>query len=233
MGLAFPLRSSACLSSAAPVMGVSNLGLSTLSFDLVNLESLMLLRCLARSDSPLSVLMQSHIDLTLSLQDYARLGSMVFVFGLARTGFVSVVPVTDAVTLGFAVPVRSFACLESVLSVLDFGSLGSLVLFQGLSHFESSVSICGVARVGSVFALSLIDTCTLGSTLSVRSFACLGSLLLTLDLAHMGSLMLLRSCAHLGSAVLAVGLSRPGLVFALSVVDATSLGFSLPARCLA
>lgn len=128
---------------------------------------------------------------------------------------------------------RSFARLGSVALTYDLSSTELSTSIQGFSHLDFIPLVTGLTRVGFVFALSVTECSTLGSSSFVRSWLHTGLAALASDFTHGGSAPSSQQHACLGLALLVVGMSCLGLVFALSVIESSTLGLLLFPRSFA
>ena len=80
---------------------------------------------LARFGSAVAVLDSVHPGSSLSLRNFARLGSALTLCGFARFG--SSLAALDVVQLGSALSLRSFARLGSAVALLGMGRFGSVL----------------------------------------------------------------------------------------------------------
>ena len=241
------LRHFACMGPLLFVCGLSRSELLTSLFDAGHLDSSLFARSFTRLGLFLLVLDVAHCDLSMLTRDFVRPESAILVSGLSCAGSVFVLPLIDCVTLGSTPSAQSFACPGFVSFVLDASRLGSLMLTRDFVRPGFAVFVLGLSRVGFVFLLSLIDFGHFGPSMSLQSYSQLGFAPFSMDLVmtgpavfvrsfsqvdlvpsilnfvHIGFFMSARQYCRMGSALLAIGLTRPGLVFALLLIDSAHL----------
>ena len=137
------------------------------------------------------------------LRSYGRCGSTLFVFGIARSGSLFFLPVTDTSHLGSFPPLRSFTHLESSVPAFDSLQLGFSLSLRALSKSGSVVFAFGAGRCGLL--ASVLDFAHLGLLPPLRSHAKLGSFLSVFDLLMPGFPTPMRTFARTGSSSLASG----------------------------
>lgn len=91
-----------------PLLGVSKLDLLPSVFDNALLNSSMLLHSFACLDLVLLVLDHASIGLSFLVQSFARLGSSMFIGGVAQIRSLRALSVVEIANLGSSLSVRSF-----------------------------------------------------------------------------------------------------------------------------
>ena len=161
----------------------------------------------------------------------AHLGSPAFLYGLACSGSVSLLPVVACAHSGPLLLLHSIGCPGSSILALAFGHLGFSLFLQSSSRMGPAVLAFGMTDVG--VSPLLLDFVQSGSALFARSLTCPELIpsvpdLLCLDLAPS-----LRTFGHPDSLALVPGSSCLGFVFLLSVAASTTLGSFLSLRSIA
>ena len=184
-----------------------------------------------------------HLGSPALLHSFACSGSLAFTFGMSRPGFLSSMPVVDAVKLGFLLSLRSLVCSGLVVLVLDPLRLGPFLLLHTYACLDSSFPAVGVTSVGLLLLLPVVGIATFGLMLSVhnfawldltvlvpdflhpglsisfKSFACVDLVVPASDSLHLGPPLFFRSFAQPEFAASISGMSCSGLVSSLSVVS--------------
>ena len=184
--------------------------------DTTRTESFPSLQSFSHIDSALPVCDFHMLDLSTFSHDIACFGFLLPISGLSCSGFVFVLSLVDCGHLGFPLPVRSFIHPESLLFILDHTNFEPFLLPQSIAHLDSFVFLMALAKPGS--PILAFDCAVSGSTLSLRSLACFDLLILLLDASTLGLLTFVHSYSHMGFRLPAIGLTRTGSVFALSLM---------------
>ena len=225
------LVDAATFSSLLSIQSLTCMGFAAPAMDFLRLDFSISIRSSGRVGSAVSAFDFLRLDFALFLRSYSRLDPSAFIPGLTRFDFLP--SVFDAMTLGFTLSLQSHAYLGPSSPALDVAHMGLLTLVRNPVCFDFFVSVFGCSRPGSVFSLPVMDTVTIGSSFSPHSFARFGSFVLTLDFVKIDSSLLLRQFAYAEPTVFLFGLSRPDLVFALSVVDVAIVELLLSLQSLA
>lgn len=166
---------------------------------------------------------------SLSLRNFARLGSAFSLFGALRGGPASIggsLSVMENGNMGSALSLRSFVRMGSSLSMCSFVSFGSSLALRTYSRLGSSVSVNGRARFGS--AVSVVECTNMASALSVRSFARIGATMSIYDFVAVGSSLSVRRFSRLGSSFSVFGRCQLGST--ISVFDSVCVGSAISLR---
>lgn len=276
------LRSLAWTGSTAPILGLSRLGsLFFLSaIDKAALGSFPLIQSSAHLGPFLLALGPCSAGSSLPAHTLARAGLVASTSGLSRVGLVSFLPVVDSCTMGslpssqslacadlpvpaadlaligFAMLLRSFACLGPSALALNLVRSGSSVSARSSAQLAPGMPFVGISRVGPVFSLSVphatefgsppplrssaqvdsppfvLDAASFDSTSSVRSPVRLSPAPLISDHGHVGLPPSPQGLGRTGPAASVLGLQRPGPVSSLPVIDLTSSGLPLSLRSM-
>eukprot|EP00435_Cladocopium_sp_Y103_P000288 s4706_g1.t1 len=202
------------------VIGKACCGFLLPLLDLTRSEPFLSIRSLACSESTLLVLDAAHLELSTLLQNFQCSDPTAPALGLSCLGFVFLLSLIDAATLG-----SSLCCVRTDLAMLllDLNNLGLVMLLRDVAKSDSALFAVGISRLGSCSSLLVIDSNSLDFPMLVRSFACLELLLLALDYMTTGLLVSMQSLVCPGDDLFLVGLSRIGFVFFLLLVDAAHL----------
>ena len=216
-------------------------GLFSLVLASNRLASLLLPRSLGRSDSGSPVPSPCRMGSLTLPRGPGQADSTVLAWGLTRLGSVFLSSVCSTIHLDSLLLTRSSACAEATaltpgLAHMEFlpplrsyhcPELSALVLdflHPDLIMSARKSTCCGFplsASHASRFASSpSVPNCAHpGLSAPLRSLARAGSACSVLRFAESGSSLSLRSTGQADAAISAAGLSRPGLAFALPVID--------------
>eukprot|EP00435_Cladocopium_sp_Y103_P006375 s4706_g2.t1 len=199
--------------------------------DTTRTESFPSLQSFSHIDSAIPVYDFQMVDSSTFSHDIAWFGFTLPISGLSCSGFVFVLLLVDCGHMGFLLPVRTFIHPESLLLVIDFTRLEPFLPPQSVAQLDSFLLLLELARPG--FVLLALDCAVSGSTTSLRSIACFDLLILLLEASTLGLLMFMQSYSHMGFRLPAIGLTRTGSVFALSLMGAIHVEPSSFIRSLA
>ena len=169
-----------------------------------------------------------------SMRSFVRPDFAVSLLGSSRVGLVFSMLVVDMNQLDFVLLVKSFIHMDSLMPVFDFSEVDLLLPLRSLAQMGLTSLVLLVSHIDSVFSLLVMDMLPLESLMSSHSFGQVGLLLLLFDMMKAGSMLLPQSPARLDLTLFVLGPSRFGPVFALSVVDSSSLEsapFARPFLC--
>ena len=167
----------------------------------------------------------------LSSHSTARLGSLVFLYGLGCSGSVSLLPVVACTHSDSFLLLHSIGCPGSSILALAFGHLGLSPLLQSSSRLGPAVLVFGVTDFG--VSPLVLDSAQPGSAIFARSLTRPGLVPSVPDLLHLDLSPSLRSAGHPDSLMLVPGSSCLGFVFLLSVAAGTTLDSLLSLRSIA
>ena len=225
-----PPHSSAQLGLTVFIWGLSCLGsASSLSAMEINtLGPALSLRSFVRLGLAASASDLLRLGLVLSPQSSGCADFTLFVMGLARSALM--LSVLDSTHPGSCLFIRSSARLNSAVPALDPLRIDLLIFSRSFGRTGPTVSPYGLGRAGSVSSPSVMTAMHLELSLFLHSSGHSGSPMSLLDLLHLDPPVSLQSFFQLGPTVFSSGLACVGLVFSPSIIDATNLGLSLPAR---
>lgn len=141
-------------------------------------------------------------------------------------------PAPDLVMVGPLVLLRALSHLGTTSPALDFTQLGSVLPLHAVGCLGSSLPTPGLACAGFFFSLPVLDVACLAPAILARSFSQFGVVIPILDHGHLNLPPLLRSHAWFEVSLSVLGLSRPGFVSPLLVIDLTQLGVSPATRSI-
>ena len=133
---------------------------------------------------------------------------------------------SDMVSLGFFLPLRSHICLELIPSTLDFSNLGLNLSARHVTRFGLTLPASSRTSPGPL--LSALDSLQPELPLFARSMARVGLVLLALDPLHLGLLPSARQLARLDFTPFAS--SRATFDSSLPALDLLNPGLSPSAR---
>ena len=207
---------------------LSCLDVLLLLFGFDHLSSPPLLRALAHPGLPALLFAAMHMDMGLPILDFGLLGASLPIRCASRPEVA--LPAHDHLCFDALPLARSPARLDFLVLVLDVSYPGSSPTARNLARIGFIASTSGLSRTGFVSLLSASEGSMPDAPLPLRAPAKLEIPFAVPEPAHLSSLMLLQSCFRLGSTVFTMGLSRPGPVSPLPVVDVVHLASFLPLR---
>lgn len=255
LGFHLTLRRWTCLDLSVLLFGISRMGscFSLPILDLSSSDASLILRSLACPEASTFVLTASQLDAPSVLQAFTCPGLQFLLSGMAGSGISGdLLLALDFSNLGFSSLTRFFDKLDFTCSALDFVhfaltmslhhlahldfSLPSVdashldlpLLLQSFASYESSLLLFGLARLGFLSMLPVQDCVHLEVLFSIRSFSYFGLALLTSESFRLGLFSLMRCLS--GCSMLASGVSRVDLLFALPLIESAMLDLSFSPR---
>lgn len=247
MGFSLLLRAFAHLELTALISGLFRLGLAFVLpvVDVSSFEPSFFLQSPSQVGFVVSPLDLAACDPTPFVRSFAYPGSAPSVSDFLRLGFFSSArspmhvelfllvlstarpesfpPVADSAHAGFCALLQSLARVGPASSTLNFATMGLSMFVRSSVQCGFNLSVMGIVHTDSLFILSVMGAVELGLASSAHSFSRLGLAMFLFDSAQIDPSASTRNPARAEPSVLAFGLSRPGFVFVLSVVDRTCL----------
>lgn len=251
MGFSLLLRTFAHLELTALISGLSRLGLAFVLpvVDVTSFEPSLFLQSPSQLGFVVSALDLAACDPTPFVRSFAYPGSSLSVSDFLRLGFFSSArspmhielfllllhtarpesfpPVAGWVHPGFFALLQSLARVGPASSALNFATIGLSMFVRSHVQYGFNLSVMGIVHTDSVSFLSIMGVAELGLASSAHSFSRLGLAMFLFDSAQIDPSASTRNPARAEPSLLAFGLSRPGFVFVLSVVDSTFLDPSM------
>ena len=218
-GSTLPVHGSARAGLATLAFGLSRVGFvsSLLVVDVAQPEFLVPLRSHGCPGSSCSALSLAIVGPSLLSRNAGRVELAAPAMGSSRFGLV--MSALDLATIGLMLLLRSYACPGPALFALSSVRVSLSMPVRSFVCAGLLLLVAGISRVGFVSALSVAETLRLGIPASLHSFSRLGLIALASDSARLGFSLSLHSTVCPGLTVLVSGLTRPGSVFSLFVVD--------------
>ena len=157
------------------------------------------------SGSGILALSFAHLGFLMPSKSYTRPGSPASIPGIACTGFVFTLLVTEAAHLDLFLPLRSLAQSGFAALVLGFAHISFLLLIQSYSRLTSSVLLLGRQFVDF---LSVLDFSSVELSAPLHSFARSDPVPLIPGSAHTGFSIPTRQSVCSGFLLLLLGASR-------------------------
>lgn len=189
-----PLSVLTWMKFGSPVLGLNCFSSSPIVPSWTSASSSIAFRCLARTDSPITVLNHTHADAAFISQSWAQLDACAFV--------------ADFFESEFALSIRSFSQLGTLMFVLSNALTGSCLLTRALGCIESSLAVLGKSCIG--LRPFIVDFCSVGSFVSLQFALRIDLALPSLDHLNLGAFLSAKVSAQVGMGMLAYGFARSG-----------------------
>ena len=251
MGFSLLLRAFAHLELTALISGLSRPGLAFVLpvLDVSSFEPSLFLRSPSQLGFVISTLDLAECDPTPFVRSFAYPGSALSISDFLRLGFFSSTrspmhielfllilgtacpesfpPVPQWAHPGFFALLQSLARVGPASSALNFATMGLSMFVRSSVQCGFNLSAMGIVHTDSVSFLSVMGVAELGLASLARSFSRLGLPMFLFDSAQFDPSASTRNPARAEPSLLSFGLSCPGFVFVLSVVDRTFLDPSM------